>query len=52
MSPQLYIGTNGMSVWRSKDLGDTITRGSIIYKVRVVQPEDPGGFTVLELRKP
>ena len=26
MTPQLYIGTNGMSVWRSKDLGDTITR--------------------------
>ncbi len=26
MTPQLYIGTNGMSVWRSKDLGDTIIR--------------------------
>ena len=33
-------------------VGDTITRGGIAYKVRVVQPEDPGGFTVLELRKP
>src|SRR6185369_6605019 len=26
MTPQLYIGTNGMSVWRSKDLGETINR--------------------------
>lgn len=31
--------------------GDTISRGAITYTVRVKKPEDPGGFTVLELRR-
>lgn len=33
----------------SKD--DTVVRGAITYKVRTVHPEDPAGFTVLELRR-
>lgn len=50
-------GTNPTFAAMTTDLagvsaGDTIKRGSITYKVRVVRPDDPGGFTVLELRKP
>lgn len=33
----------------SKD--DTIVRGAVTYKVRAVRPDDPAGYTVLELRK-
>lgn len=31
--------------------GDTILRSAVTYKVHAVQPDDPGGYTVLELRR-
>lgn len=31
--------------------GDTITRGTVQYSIVDVQPDDPSGLTVLQLRK-
>ena len=31
--------------------GDTLVRGGVTYKVKVVRPDDPSGLTVLELKR-
>lgn len=49
-------GTNPSFAAMTADIGavannDTLVRGAVTYKVRVVRPDDPSGVTVLELRK-
>lgn len=49
-------GTNPSFAVLTADIGavvkdDTLQRNSVTYKVRAVRPDDPGGITVLELRK-
>jgi len=39
------------SVLGEVDPGDTITRAAVTYRVRAVRPDDPGGVTVLELKR-
>jgi hypothetical protein len=50
MTPQLYVATNGLSVWSSRDLGETISRmpsstgmysGSQVWAL-AVHPSAPG----------
>ena len=50
MTPQLYVATNGLSVWSSRDLGETISRmpsttglysGSQVWAL-AVHPSEPG----------
>jgi photosystem II stability/assembly factor-like uncharacterized protein len=50
MNPQLYVATNGLSVWSSRDLGETISRmpsstgmysGSQVWSL-AVHPRKPG----------
>lgn len=50
MTPQLYVATNGLSVWSSRDLGETISRmpsstglysGSQVWAL-AVHPAEPG----------
>jgi hypothetical protein len=49
-------GTNphfaGMSAeLPSVAVGDTITRGAVVYTIKVKKADAPGGFTVLELQR-
>lgn len=50
-------GTDPVFAGMASDLplvavNDTIQRGSVNYRVRVVRPDDPSGLTILELKKP
>lgn len=31
--------------------GDTVVRSAVTYRVHAVRPDDPGGYTALELRR-
>lgn len=56
LGPVGVSGTNPSFAVLTTDIGtvslnDTLARGAVTYKVKAVRPDDPGGFTVLELRK-
>lgn len=56
LGPVGVSGTNPSFAVLTADIGtvslnDTLVRGAVTYKVKAVRPDDPGGFTVLELRK-